>query len=105
MDISGLIIDCEETRFSDVVDALHSMAELELLRILPPSRIVCLVEAEGIDPSMDVSRRIWAIPGVAAINLTCHYHDVDGESTVREQMVAPTTDEGAVKDEGLRARD
>jgi len=80
MDISGLIIDCEETCFSDVVDTLHGMAELEILRILPPSRVVCLVEAAGIDPSMDVSQRIWAIPGVAAINLTCHYHDVDETS-------------------------
>jgi nitrate reductase NapAB chaperone NapD len=79
MDISGLIIDCQERRFRAVVDALEGMTELEILRILPPSRVVCLVEAAGIDPSLAVSERIWAIPGVAAINLTCHYHDVDGE--------------------------
>jgi len=102
MDISGLIIDCEEGHFRDVVDALQGMAELEILRILPPSRVVCLVEAEGIDPSMDISQRIWAIPGVAAINLTCHYHDVDGESTVREQMVETTTGEAAIQDKGAR---
>jgi nitrate reductase NapAB chaperone NapD len=78
MDISGLIIDCQERRFRAVVDALEGMTELEILRILPPSRVVCLVEAAGIDPSLAVSERIWAIPGVAAINLTCHYHDVDG---------------------------
>ncbi|HEX9591746.1 MAG TPA: chaperone NapD, partial [bacterium] len=76
MDISGLIIDCQERRFRAVVDALEGMTELEILRILPPSRVVCLVEAAGIDPSLAVSERIWAIPGVAAINLTCHYHDV-----------------------------
>ena len=81
MDISGLIIDCEERRFPDVVDALEGMTELEILRIVPPSRVVCLVEAAGIDPSMAVSERIWAIPGVAAINLTCHYHDVDEPSS------------------------
>jgi len=105
MDISGLIIDCEEGRFRDVVDALQGMAELEILRILPPSRVVCLVEAADIDPSMAVSERIWAVPGVAAINLTCHYHDVDGELTVRKQMVETATGEVAIEDKGLGARD
>ena len=81
MDISGLIIDCEETRFHEVVGALEGIAELEILRVLPPSRVVCLVEAPDIDPSMAVSNRIWAIPGVAAINLTCHYHGVDEPSS------------------------
>jgi|GEM_PF-2747429 len=104
MDISGLIIDCEESHFRDVVDALQGMTELEILRILPPSRVVCLVEAADIDPSMDVSQRIWAIPGVAAINLTCHYHDVDDEGAVQGQMVMPVTNEVAMKDEGLGAR-
>lgn len=77
MDISGLIIDCDERRFRDVVGALEGMAELEILHLLPPSRVLCLVEAADIDPSLAVSERIWAIPGVAAINLTYHYHDVD----------------------------
>jgi nitrate reductase NapAB chaperone NapD len=104
MDISGLIIDCEKHQFRNVVDALQSMTELEILRVLPPSRVVCLVEAAGIDPSMAVSERIWAIPGVAAINLTCHYHDVDDEGVLRQQTAVPATDEVAVKGKGLGIR-
>ncbi|MGD2062325.1 MAG: chaperone NapD [Nitrospirota bacterium] len=105
MDISGLIIDCEERRFDDVVDALGGMPELEILRLVPPSRVVCLVEAADIDPSMAVSERIWAIPGVAAINLTCHYHGVEEEDVPQEEMALPDTNEVATDHKGLATRD
>ncbi len=81
MDISGLIIDTQEGAAERVAEAVAALEGVELLKVVPPSRVLCLVEAEGIDPSMEVSERIWAIPGVAAINLACHYHDVEALET------------------------
>jgi len=92
VDISGLIIDTQEGDAERVAAAVAALDGVEILRTLPPSRLLILVEAEGIDPSMALSEQIWAIPGVAAINLTCHYHDVDGEEDHRDAVVASLAD-------------
>lgn len=84
MDISGLIIDTQEGDAERVAAAVTALDGVELLHLVEPSRVAVLVEAEGIDPSMDLSSRIWEIPGVVAINLACHYHDVDGDRHLRD---------------------
>jgi len=77
MDISGLIIDTQEGDAARVAAAVAALDGVEVLQTVEPSRVIALVEAEGIDPSMKLSEQIWAIPGVAAINLACHYHNVE----------------------------
>ncbi len=89
VDISGLIIDTQEGEAERVAAAVAALDGVEVLQTVPPSRVVILVEAGGIDPSMEVSNRIWAIPGVAAINLACHYHNVE------ELEAASSSNEGA----------
>ena len=93
MDISGLIIDTQEGDAERVADAVAALDGVELLRVIPPSRVLILVEAEGIDPSMEVSKRIWAIPGVAAINLACHYHNVEGSEEPRGELLNVACDQ------------
>jgi len=92
MDISGLIIDTQEGDVERVAAAVATLDGVEILRVVEPSRLLILVEADGIDPSMALSEQIWAIPGVAALNLTCHYHDVDGDSDRRAEVVASLAD-------------
>ncbi|HBB41385.1 MAG: hypothetical protein COW73_09415 [Nitrospirae bacterium CG18_big_fil_WC_8_21_14_2_50_70_55] len=92
MDISGLIIDTQEGAMDRVAAAVAALDGVEILRTVEPSRLLALVEADGIDPSMQLTEQIWAIPGVAAINLTCHYHDVEGDDDRRAGGAASLVD-------------
>ena len=88
MNLSGIAVSVQASRFDETVTCLNELPGVEVHHCDPASaRLVVVQEADGVDAEVEGLKRIKAISGVMVAELVYHYFAEDDDAPAQ-----PATD-------------